>query len=312
MALIHAILIVGCIPLAIIAFIVNTREGNGILKCSGVLMAVGDILSVSSGVRWFEGESMPFEDNVSMMAAGWLLCIVGLIVLVFIVYINHSKTKISREQAQRKQKLIKFYDDCLKSGITKCVSQKEIQKATLIAERESMQFSNISDLFDEAKKCKDESTKLNEAQALEKALVAQKEEEERKLSELIHYASLSGRNKRIKMLQDQYNDYLKSAKTLRDGAIAVMQASQLKEKEGNWAIMGGIADAIAGPAAGIATALSEQAKTAQENAKIRAQNQRNREVFAPVMMTAYSGAAQKESVAKRIGSKKNSIRNRRC
>ena len=103
---------------------------------------------------------------------------------------------------------------------------------------------------------------------MEESINSEKNEEQKKYNELIKYANYSGREKRIAMLADMQKKYAEAAKTLRDGASAVWSASQLKEKEGDWAIMGGIASAIVGPAAGMATALDSQAKTAQENAQI--------------------------------------------
>lgn len=75
--------------------------------------------------------------------------------------------------------------------------------------------------------------------------------------------------KRIAILSAERADALERAKTLRAGAQAIMSASQ--QKEHDWAIHGGIASGIAGPAAGLAAAADIQAK----NAQIRAQNEAN-------------------------------------
>lgn len=53
----------------------------------------------------------------------------------------------------------------------------------------------------------------------------------------------------------------------------IMQQSVYQEKEKDWAVLGGIADGIAGPAAGIMAA----ANAMQDNAKIRADNAARRE-----------------------------------
>ena len=174
------------------------------------------------------------------------------------------------------------------------LTEKEIQKATLIAQKLNLQFTNISALYAEAQQRKGKI----EQREMEESINSEKNEEQKRYNELIKYANYSGREKRIAMLADMQKKYAEAAKTLRDGASAVWSASQLKEKEGDWATMGGIASAIAGPAAGMATALDSQAKTAQENAQIREQNRINHEAFAPVIAMSYKEAAQNERMAK--------------
>ena len=201
-----------------------------------------------------------------------------------------------KEAQQLKQDQIQaaFYDECLNNGIVCCKTEKELQKATLIAQKHNLLFTDISILFADAKQSKNRI----EQKRIEDDIAAERKEEQKKYDELIKYADYSGREKRIAMLSDMQKKYTEAAKTLRDGASAVLSASQLKEKEGDWAVMGGIASAIAGPSAGIAAALDAQAKTAHENAQIREQNRVNCEVFAPVISTSYEGAAQNERIAK--------------
>lgn len=108
------------------------------------------------------------------------------------------------------------------------------------------------------------------------------------------YEGITGREKRITMLTAERAALLQKADTLKSGAKAVMNASQQKEKD--WAVHGGIANGIAGPAAGAVTALNIQA----QNAQIRAQNKANLQAYAPMIMTSYKGAASYESQARGI------------
>ena len=208
----------------------------------------------------------------------------------------------TKEDKQRMKQIEKstFYDECVKNGIKSCKSEKEIQKATLIAQKMGLSFTNITDLFAESKQCKKNIEQEKKDAEREKKRKEEIKEENQEYALLTRYADYSGREKRIAMLSDERKKYMEAAETLRSGASALLLASQFKEKEGDWAIMGGAASALAGPAAGMATAVSAQAKTAQENAQIRVQNQRNRELFAPVAATSFSGATQKEAAAKQL------------
>lgn len=113
----------------------------------------------------------------------------------------------------------------------------------------------------------------------EKAAVQREVEEERiaakqELKKQIELASkqkslayMFGEDKRNKMIRDKDKERMEMAKTMKELAFAVDPLAY-QEKEHNWATWGGIAEGIAGPAAGIATAV----QTMEENAQIRARN----------------------------------------
>lgn len=68
----------------------------------------------------------------------------------------------------------------------------------------------------------------------------------------------------------------------KESALRYMN-SLSNQKEISWSIMGGIADGIAGPAAGVAVAMDIQA----QNAAIRAQNAANAQLLAPAKFSTY-------------------------
>lgn len=213
-----------------------------------------------------------------IVAIGLVLSALGIV----IIFIEAKKEVHIRAAEMEEDKKIAFYDECKKNGIEECESEKEIQKATLIAQKYKMQYSDVSILFYEAKA----SLEKDIANKKEAEFNTKKDEERKQYNELNKYSNYKGRDKRIAMLSDEMVDALKSAETLRAGAQAIMSASQ--QKEHDWAIHGGIASGIAGPAAGLAAAADIQAK----NAQIRAQNEANAKMFAPIMMTSYNGAAE--------------------
>lgn len=91
------------------------------------------------------------------------------------------------------------------------------------------------------------------------------EEQQKKL------AHLEGLDKFLKMHNDWVKEYQEALKAMRDLGD-IMQLSVYQEKEKDWAILGGIADGIAGPGAGAATAVNAML----DNVKIREQNAANR------------------------------------
>ena len=268
-----AIMIIG-----ILAFVVgwNSKNNKGKLLGMGALMMLGGMFI---GIGGNPARDMP-NGSPGMVALGFIMAGVGVVMLVMQIA-TAKKDGQARVAKMAEDRKIAFYNECVKNGIKECKSEKEIQKVTLIAQKHKMQYSDVSILFYEAKASLDKDT----ANKKEAALNAKKDEERSQYNELNKYADLKGRDKRIAILSAERAAALESAKTLRAGAQAIMSASQ--QKEHDWAIHGGIANGIAGPAAGLAVAADVQAK----NAQIRAQNEANAKAFAPIMMTSYSGAA---------------------
>lgn len=85
-------------------------------------------------------------------------------------------------------------------------------------------------------------------------------------------SALRGLDKYHEMDEAEAVAYLKGLEAMRTLGMAIEQ-SVYQEKEKDWAIMGGIADGIAGPFAGAATAMDAM----QDNLRIRAENEARKE-----------------------------------
>ena len=90
-------------------------------------------------------------------------------------------------------------------------------------------------------------------------------------------------------------------KELRDEAkskdrYADMLMRSVTEQEQDWSIWGGIADGLAGPAAGVSMAIDIQ----QQNAQIRARNEANSRAAMPYYMTITGSASQNRANADAI------------
>ena len=189
-----------------------------------------------------------------------------------------------------KGKMQNFLTKCEEQGIHKLTTEKEIQKATLIAQSLNLDSSNIQKLFEKANNY---SQKTEEVKA-KSALEDRKEEERELYSSWMQYARYHGREKRIVMLKDARKKALKEAEDAR--MTNMVLRSMVTKSESNWAIAGGMVSGVAGPIAGALTAIDTEAK----NILIREQNQANLKAMAP-MLYSYSGSASAhEAQAKRI------------
>ena len=151
---------------------------------------------------------------------------------------------------------------------------------------------NIKDINDALLKQmfeKGESMVTSDAKAAaeassDNALNAKRVQELNELAENLKFYGLNGIEKRKEMLRALMRKADKNRKEAE--MMASMASRTMLQKEHDWATHGGIASGIAGPAAGIATALDIQAK----NAVIREQNAKMMPYVAMVS-SSYSNTA---------------------
>ena len=125
-----------------------------------------------------------------------------------------------------------------------------------------MPKNDLEALFEEGRKiCEGQKqAKLNACNAEMRA------KESKLCAALNEFADYTGQGKKIAMLSKEYNEAARRLRATND-AISMTIAPPL-EQEHDWAVMGGLANGLAGPGAGIATAVNAQI----ENAQIRARN----------------------------------------
>ncbi len=194
--------------------------------------------------------------------------------------------KDDREKMTKKK--IQFYKECLEQNIHQVQSSVEVQKARLIADK--MGFNKVSDLAAFYAECKG-LLGAQEEQKENNELAMKKSEDQRKYEEYTKYAEFTaGREKRITMLADA----LKVALEERAEAAASMKAASAfgMQKEKGWGFQAGMASALGGTGAAVATAMD----IAADNAQIRASNAANAPVRAFLGQAAsrsYDEACQK-------------------
>lgn len=208
------------------------------------------IIEVILSLRW------SFSDEAKVAT------LISIIPTFLIFFFFHKK-----DQEKLAQKKIDFYKECLKQNIYQVQSPVEVQKAQLIAEK--MGYNKVSDIAAFYAECKNLLCQ-QEGQKESDAFAKAKSEEQKKFEEYTKYAEFTaGREKRITMLADE----LKVALKEKAEAAAALEAARNfgMQKEKGWGFRAGMASALGGTGAAVATAMD----VASENAKIRANNEAN-------------------------------------
>ena len=185
------------------------------------------------------------------------------LVYVLIKHINEyrqAKARIKNDE------LARFYNECVENNVRSCKSEKDRQKASLIAKKYNIYYADIEALYNEAKQCYQEKLRTDKEYAHQKELTELKQKEQAQYDVLNEFSPYTEREKKIAMLTKEYNETARRLRATND-AISMTIAPPL-EQEHDWAVMGGFANGLAGPGAGIATAVNAQI----ENAQIRARN----------------------------------------
>lgn len=209
----------------------------------------------------------------------FILFVFGIIMLAgLIAAINLKRMEKEFEEKKRseehRQQLLNFYQMCQKVGLNAIQTEKDLQNATQIAS--TMQLGDIdvkaffleaSALIQKEREEKDEEARLRREARLE----AIRTKERQKCAELEKFSDCSGREKRLAILRDQYEKASNSAYQMSK-ASSVLTTPLVSTRDTDWAIHGGIANGLAGPGAGAATAMNIQRQNAENRARADAIN----------------------------------------
>lgn len=166
-------------------------------------------------------------------------------------------------------KNMKFYNECVSNGIKNLDTEFNLEKAMKVAEKQKIKEPTnelLKTMFTTGKEMVEKDEKTAQIVSSENALNTKRIQELHELADCMKYYGYSGMEKRQMMLKDLMAEARKNEKDTE--FRKEMMNRTLIQKEHDWATHGGIASGIAGPAAGIATAIDIQAK----NARIREQN----------------------------------------
>lgn len=191
--------------------------------------------------------------------------------------------------------LDRFFIECALAECSDFSKEKNLQKAKLLANKYNLSYPNgIPSLFEIAQNAHEKMARINRDKQRQERLAAMSEAEKKELEKLLRYSEYYGREKRSAMLTDEIARLKQEAADLEADARVVVSMGQ--EKESDWATMGGIANGLAGPAAGLATAMELQA----QNASIRAKNEAYKQTVMPASIWMKNKAMDKEREAKKL------------
>ena len=198
-----------------------------------------------------------------------------------------------------------FFEKCKKAHISALDTPAKVEKAKLIAKEIGLRTGKIEDYYEKEKKNNDEKLETEKQATKERERITKREKEQAIVNAKNRYTECEGREKRIKMLQDQKNAVLAEAEKLEGAASTVYNSSQQKELSWGWSA--GIANGLGGPVAGMASVLD----TEIQNAQIRAENQANLQRIAPALLSAHDSVRsyrnQAEELEKKIKESKTKV-----
>ena len=189
-------------------------------------------------------------------------------------FIQNRETKKYQKHVSKgdPQQTERFYRECVREGIRDLRRPADKARLELYAKNHGIQGST-EDLMAAFEKGKEEAAKSDRAakEAAHKERIQQLREEEKQISNANRaFANCFGQDKPIKMCEAEIARCDQRLQELENAYNSVISgASAFMQKKGDWAIAGGIANGLAGPAAGVATAIDVM----QKNAEIDKNNQ---------------------------------------
>ena len=232
---------------------------------------------------------------MSQYAALGILCqMCGICLLIYSL-----KTTLEKNKKVKQDKLLeiggtpldRFFVECVLSSCDDFSLEKNVARAQLLANKYKLSYPNgIQALYRDARTAHEAVSGKVHSDDLESL----REKEREVYADLNRYANYVGKEKKVAMLTDRMKELRAKAKSLDDGAEMLIRSTTQKEQ--SWSVWGGIADGLAGPAAGVATALDIQ----NQNAQIRARNEANRQAAMPAFMAVTNSASRNRANADAI------------
>lgn len=181
----------------------------------------------------------------------------------------------AKKSKEHRQQLLNFHQMCQKVGINAIQTEKDLQKATQIASTMQLGDIDVKSFFLEAATLawqENQAAEREKQQERELALNKIRADERAKCEEIEKYAGYSGREKHLAMLRDQYEKAKKGAYLMSQAPSVLTTPLVSTPRDADWAIHGGIASGLAGPGAGLATAMNIQRQNAENRARADAIN----------------------------------------
>jgi len=212
------------------------------------------------------------------------------------IYRKEKMTRIETEKKQKEenQHALDFFNKCKQKGVLSVATTEEINSLNIIAR--SMGISNL----EEAKQLF-EKGKSVAADVEAEAIKSQKQKEEETFQEEKAKAEIKGKDKYLSKIRKEAESHKKSAAAAEAmGKIYVKESFSHQAQTQNWGVAGGIAEAIAGPAAGVAAALDVQRKNEQAKASAEKNRQACRNISNQMFNISFDEASKQRNAEWKI------------
>lgn len=179
---------------------------------------------------------------------------------------KRKKAEETERIAKENTKILKYYDQCIKEGVSNLDTEKDKQKALLISKQLGL-TTEYTIAYSRGKIMRVQHDK----EAQEAHLKQLKDDEHEQYIQLTKYSSFIGRDKKIRMLNDLIAPYkieLAKLQGQENKALDAFSTRPELKSESDPLIVGGIATGLAGSTAGVMASIGSQ----QKNEKIREHN----------------------------------------
>lgn len=212
------------------------------------------------------------------------ICVETVRTKIYIYYIDDRESACYIFEKNCAFSIVNFYEDCKKAGIAEVDSKESVARLVLYAKNNRIikGEAELVDLYKKGQAYAEERAAMLSEEAKKKMISDTEKSEREEVAEQRKYIYYKGSAKRKHMAGDVY-DIWKAKRDEIDEAYhaakdfvvksATAQYSAVAEKESSWGWQAGIANGLAGPAAGLATAMEVE----MENAEIRARNEVRRQ-----------------------------------
>lgn len=237
------------------------------VKVFGILLALGGVIGAITC------------NNCYGVTSAIIVCL-GIFILGVIftwwgtIKIKEVNKQYEKQVDQYRIELEKYNDDILAYNIyifciNKNINIQDEKAIAIVSNNFSVPREEIVKVYNTGKKYAEE---LNYKKYVDR-ITAEKQKEKEEYDAIYQNTKIVGKDKYLKRKYKELEDNIKMVNTCDSGINRCGQLTQTKAKTSDWAILGGMANGIAGPAAGLATAYDIQKKN--EEAKRSAEEIRS-------------------------------------
>lgn len=236
-----------------------------------IIAVVAIIAGIAMGYSWRRYTGRTYAGEVYMLLTGGTAMLVG-------VYFYKRGMKEKHEAYRQYERQVADYKISMEKYeayniyrfcVNKNINIQDDKALAIVSNNFTISKEKIVKSYYKGKEYAEE---LNYKKNVDR-ITAEKQKEKEEYDAIYQNTKIVGKDKYLKRKYKELEDNIKMVNTCDSGINRCGQLTQTKAKTSDWAILGGMANGIAGPAAGLATAYDIQKKN--EEAKRNAEEIRS-------------------------------------